>query len=80
MLEQTVKFTINDDVVDIPTMRSMPVDQYAHYAEYDLFWVDHHDVLRAVVGGYPIAVNQEQIDALIQYLQSVKTRMPSSKE
>ena len=38
---------IGVDVIDIPTMDELSMEQYVEYIENNLFWVDHHDVLRA---------------------------------
>lgn len=74
--DQTVNFRIGDDVIDIPTMRKLNKQEYGAYVDSSLFWVDHHDVLRAVIGDYPIATTQAQIDELITYLSRIKPRMP----
>ncbi|USS54161.1 hypothetical protein [Pseudomonas kermanshahensis] len=69
--------TVDYDAVaaDIPTMQEMPIDGYASYIANDLFFVDHHGVLRAALGEYPIATSAEQLDELIRYLNGVSTRM-----
>lgn len=72
-IQVTVDYDAN--AADIPTMREMPVDGYATYIANDLFFVDHHDVLRAVLGEYPIATSAEQVEELIRYLKGVSTRM-----
>jgi hypothetical protein len=76
ILNQTVNFRINDDVIDIPSMRSLNPDQYLAYVDQSLFWMDHHEVLRATIGDYAIATTQEQIDQLIIYLNTIKADMP----
>lgn len=61
---------LNEDVVDIPTMREMGSgDAYLNYLSEHLFFVDHHDVLRSVLGEWPIAVTKGQVEVLIRYLQ-----------
>ncbi|MEV1965810.1 hypothetical protein ACM7OS_22560 [Pseudomonas aeruginosa] len=69
---------IGVDVIDIPTMHELPRKQYIDYIENNLFWVDHHDVLRATHGEYPIATSSQQIDDLVDYLKSVAQRMRSA--
>lgn len=67
-------FTVKTDVVsvDIPTMAAMSPKDYETYIRTNLFFVDHHDVLREEpAGGYPIAVTQAQIRALITYLEEI---------
>lgn len=71
----TVQFRVGEDVLDINQMRDSSPAGYANYIEPGLFFVDHHEVLRATLGEYPIATTPEQIDALISYLQSVKAKM-----
>lgn len=66
---------IGVDVIDIPTMDELSREQYVEYIENNLFWVDHHDVLRAIHGAYPIATSPQQIDDLVEYLKSVAHRM-----
>lgn len=68
-----------DELVDIPTMYQMPLSQYKDYLEFSLLWVDHHDVLRSEVAGFPIATTREQLDALIEYLQSLRHKMNPKK-
>lgn len=72
-LQVTVDYDAN--AADIPTMREMPIDGYASYIAHDLFFVDHHDILRAVLGEYPIATSPEQVDELIRYLKKVSAKM-----
>ena len=70
-LDIEVKAKLNEDVVDIPTMREMGAgDGYISYVQESLFFVDHHDVLRSTLGEWPIAVTKEQVQALIRYLQT----------
>ncbi len=65
-----VRATLNVEVVDIPTMRDMGAGEgYVSYVQESLFFVDHHDVLRSVLGEWPIAVTKGQVQALIRYLQ-----------
>lgn len=69
--------TIDTDAnaVDIPSMHKMPLDEYASYVDGGLFIVDHHEVLRAVLGEYPIATTSKQVEHLISYLQVVAEKM-----
>ena len=66
------KIELDEDLVDIPTMESMPIEGYLPYVDQYLMFVDHHDVLRATQGEYPIAVTKQQLDALISHLQSIR--------
>lgn len=65
----------DSEAADIPSMREMPDDGYTNYLDGGLFFTDHHDVLRAIHGEYPIAATPRQIDLLISYLLTVKDRM-----
>lgn len=69
IMDIEIKARFNEDVVDIPTMREMGAGEgYIGYVQESLFFVDHHDVLRSVLGEWPIAVTKEQVHALIRYL------------
>lgn len=72
-LQVTIDYDAN--AADIPTMQEMPIDGYASYVEHDLFFVDHHGALRAVLGEYPIATSAEQVEELIRYLRKVSAKM-----
>lgn len=78
-MKHTVTIDIGVDVADIPTMQSMPNSEYFSYIDNSLFWVDHHDVLRATHGEYPIATSSEQIEVLISHLKSVADRMRKAR-
>ncbi|MGX5173799.1 hypothetical protein ACUR5C_07235 [Aliikangiella sp. IMCC44653] len=73
-------FKINQDVeaVDIVTMADMSMDDYKRYLESDLLLVDTHDVLRSQPAGYPLATNAEQVDTLINYLNSIRSKVGSA--
>lgn len=70
-------FTIKQDVtaVDVPTMAAMSPAEYQEYLRIGLLMVDHHDVLRSEPAGYPIAVNKEQLSALIAYLKELEPKL-----
>lgn len=74
-MKHTITIDIGVDVADIPTMQSMQNSEYFSYIDNSLFWVDHHDVLRATHGEYPIATSSEQVELLISHLKSVADRM-----
>lgn len=67
-----IKVEVDESAVDIPTMRNMAAAEYQAYIEDELFFVDHHDVLRSAMGQYPLAVTREQMRTLIAYLKSVE--------
>lgn len=72
-LEVTIEYGAN--AIDIPTMRGISNAEYASYIDGDLFYVDHHDILRAVLGDYPVATSSDQVEYLITYLKGVAQRM-----
>lgn len=74
-MKVNVTVDFDDNAVDIPTMREMSAQDYAAYIHNGLFFVDHHEILRAVLGEYPIATTPEQIEHLISYLKGVSARM-----
>ena len=78
-MKMTVIIDTEDGVVDIPTMYRLPADEYAAYIHGGLFFVDHHDVLKAAHGEYPIATTPEQIKQLICYLQGVASQMQAAR-
>ena len=73
-----IKVEANGEAIDIPSMREMSIEEYESYLKNDLLFVDHHDVLRSVIGEYPIAVTKEQMETLIVYLKNMKVRMDSN--
>ncbi|MGV6394524.1 hypothetical protein ACTUVN_004488 [Pseudomonas caspiana] len=77
-MKHTITIDIGVDVADIPAMRSMSGPEYTGYLEHSLFWTDHHEVLRATHGEYPIATNPEQVERLITWLKEVADEMRKS--
>ena len=69
----TYTHTVEVTAADIPTMETMSIEAYNNYLP-ELLWVDHHDVLRATQGEYPVAVTPPQLDALIAFLESLRPR------
>lgn len=75
MAYETITFKTDVVSVDIPTMARMSAEEYRQYIR-DNFQVDHHDVLREQpAGGYPLAVTQPQVRALIEYLEELAPRV-----
>lgn len=69
---------IEIEAADIMSMSTMSPDEYEIYLRSDgdgLVWVDHHDVLRSGIAGYPIATNKSQLRAYIAYLQELEERV-----
>jgi hypothetical protein len=67
------------ECVDIPTMSRMSDDKYLEFLRQGelggLMYVDHHDVLRSYVADYPLATSREQVDILMEYLQTLRSKM-----
>jgi hypothetical protein len=62
--------------VDIPTMYEMSDQEYLEFIQNDgLMYVDHHEILRSSVAGYPLATTLEQIDILIKELQKTRSKL-----
>ena len=75
---KTFKTNVEIEAVDIETLYELSDDDYRHYIESGgLFLVDHHDVLRSALAGYPLATTREQFDILIEELQKVRSKMVS---
>lgn len=66
-----LKVEVSEDAADIPTMRDMSIVEYQTYIENEIFFIDHHDVLRSAMGQYPLAVTHEQMKVLIKYFESI---------
>jgi hypothetical protein len=72
----TYKGTIEIEAIDIPTMYRMSEHDYQKFlANGELFWVDHHDVLRSTAAEYPLATTRQQLDLLIKALEKCRERM-----
>lgn len=73
----TYKGTIEIEATDIPTMSRMSKIEYRNFLKSgELFWIDHHDVLRSTPAEYPLATTREQLDMLIDALSEFRNRMP----
>jgi len=57
--------------VDIHAMAKMTIEDYNQYIRENLIYVDHHDNLRSMAAGYPMAVTKAQAQALITYLREL---------
>lgn len=63
------KTTVEVEAMDIRTMSELDTADYRAYLD-ELLWIDHHDVLRSQMAGYPIAATEAQLHELITYLQA----------
>lgn len=77
MSYKTITSTQEIEAVDIPTMADMPIEEYKDYLRFGLMTVDHHDILRSAVAGYPLATNKEQLNALVDYLNEIASKIGS---
>jgi hypothetical protein len=79
-----IKFPMKEiECVDNPTMRGMSDNEYREFLWQGglggLMYVDHHDVLRSYVADYALATTLEQFDILMEYLQSLRSKMAARK-
>ena len=63
------------NAVDIHTMAKMSQADYREYLEHSLIYVDHHDILRSMAAGYPIAVTKAQFKILMEYLRELEPKI-----
>ncbi len=68
---KTIKTTVEIEAADIPAMEDMPIEEYREYLKFGMIHVDHHDILRSLVAGYPLACNKTQLKELISYLSEI---------
>lgn len=61
--------------VDAQTMGEMTLDDYKEYLRNDLLHVDHHDQLRSMPAGYPLATSKAQFRALMEYLKELEPKI-----
>jgi hypothetical protein len=75
MSYKTFKTIQEIEAVDIPTMASMTPEEYSGYIRERLLLLDHHEILRSGVAGYPLATTRAQVTALIEYLVEIKPQL-----
>lgn len=76
----TYKGNIEIEATDIPTMSRMANSEYWDFVKRgELFFLDHHDVLRSTPAGYPLATNRKQLDMLVVALTEFRDRMPDNQ-
>ena len=71
MSYNTIKITVEANAVDIPTMEKMPIEEYREYLKHGLIHIDHHEIIRSLVAGYPLACNKAQLKELINHLTEI---------
>ncbi len=71
-----IKINIEIECLDIRTMNDMSDADYRDYVHGEgLMSVDHHDILRSSIAGYPLATTREQLDILIDELTQLRRKM-----
>jgi hypothetical protein len=63
------------EAATIEEMAAMSPEQYRSTLEFKLFFVDHHGILRAAQGEYPVATTKVQLRALLDYLKGVEAEI-----
>lgn len=77
--------TINDikehyDYYGIHDVSRMSTSDYRQALENGAFlWIDHHDFVRGTFSEEILATNREQLDAMIEFLQKFRDKMPPSR-
>ncbi|MFH0287323.1 hypothetical protein ACGRSR_06680 [Vibrio owensii] len=61
------------EAYDIDTVAKMNPVEYENYLE-ELIYIDHHDIVRSGIAGYPLAVECWQIDCIIRKLETLKSQ------
>lgn len=75
-MKTNIELDIGNDVLDIPTMASLSDESYrSHVMDEQLFWIDHHDILRVKHVGFPLATNKVQLDILIEVLKAQRHKL-----
>jgi|GEM_PF-2541568 len=74
-MSSRVTFNVDVEAADIRTLSMMPIEEYRTYLREEVFYVDHHDVFRSFLAGYPIAANKDQLEALIEYLREIRPKV-----
>lgn len=61
------------------TIVAMPDDNYRTLVDDDtLPYVDHREVLKVMLAGYPLATTSAQARIMIEYLEKVEARMKAA--
>lgn len=72
----TYKGKVEIEATDIPTMSAMSKSEYWSFLKSgNLFWIDHHDIVRSTPAEYPLATTKSQLDMLIAALGELRDRM-----
>lgn len=74
-MQKTYKTSVEIESVDIRGMDQMNPKEYRQYVLDHMLYVDHHDILRSHIAGYPIANNKEQLDILVEVLSELRPKL-----
>ncbi len=75
MTYEIYKRSVEIECADIRGMSSMSIKDYRQYVDDHLLRVDHHDALLSEIGGFPLATNKVQLDALIKALEALRHKV-----
>lgn len=65
------------EMYDLPDIETMRTDDYRQALKKEaFFWIDHHEFVRSTLSGEIFATNREQLDAMIEYLQGLREKIP----
>lgn len=78
MHKYQIKTDDRGEAFDIPSLELLTEDQYRDYLKFELISLDHHDIIRSEIGGYPIAATSQQARILVTYLQGLAEEMAAS--
>ncbi|SFI79163.1 hypothetical protein [Planctomicrobium piriforme] len=77
-MAEKIKVKVETEWFDIPTLYDMRDDEFErHVNDDELFYVDHHEIARSSIAGYPIATTKEQLDIVIAHLESFRDTLRS---
>ncbi|WP_368646841.1 hypothetical protein [Castellaniella ginsengisoli] len=78
MQKHQVKTDDSDEAFDIPSLELLSEEDYLDYLKFELISLDHHDIIRSEIGGYPIAATSQQARILANYLQGLAEEMAAA--
>lgn len=75
MRKQQVKTDERDEAFDVPSLEKIMDEQYQYYFAFETLPLDHHDIIRSGIVGYPIAATSRQARIHVQYIQYLAEKM-----
>jgi len=73
-----VKTDERDEAFDVPSLEKITDEQYQDYLAFEVLSLDHHDIIRSEIGGYPIAATSRQARIFVQYIQDLTEKMEAA--